>query len=465
LARKIIFLLVITTLAVAGSAVAQGDPQPGEPDLGDSFLPGLGNGGYDVEHYTIVLDVDMETGAIEATTTIEASATQDLSAFNLDFTGLEILFVEVNGEEAEFVRDGRELTITPTEVLTSDNAFTVMVSYKGIPNSFEDSVIPIRIGWNRYETGVYVASEPSGAATWFPSNDHPLDKATFTFEVTVDEPYQVAANGLLIETIQGEAETTYIWETLDPMATYLATVNIADFVRVEEAGPDGLLIRNYFPVDSAALAEDVFSDTAEMIDYFNDIFGPYPFEVYGVVVADKDLAFALETQTISLFGENILRSGFNGQLTIAHELAHQWFGDSVSPADWKHIWLNEGFASYAMVLWAEFKNGEGFAESVLGSFYKNLGDSTILVAEPPVGGNLFDRAVYFRGALTLHALRLEVGDDVFFEILRTFAADFRNSNATTDDFIAVAEKVSGVELDDLFQTWLYQEEVPPFPED
>lgn len=461
--RKIV--LVILMMAAASGVLAQGDPQPGEPDVGDSFLPGLGNGGYDVQHYTIDLDVDMNTGAIDAITTIEANATQDLSAFNLDFRGLEVVELTVNGELAEFERNRSEMTITPEAPLSESEAFTVVVSYKGIPNSFEDSVIPIAIGWNEYDTGIYVASEPSGAATWFPANDHPLDKATFTFEVTVDNPYVVAANGMLLETVEGDEETTYTFEASDPMATYLATVNIAEFVRVEEAGPNGLLIRNYFPADSAADAEDYFSDTAEMIEYFNGIFGPYPFEVYGVVVADTNLGFALETQTMSLFGENVLENGFNGQLTIAHELAHQWFGDSVSPADWQHIWLNEGFASYAMVLWAEYRNGEGFADVVLANFYENLGSSTVPVAEPPVGGNLFSAAVYFRGALALHALRLEVGDEVFFEILRTYASRFRDGNVTTEDFIAVAEEVSEMELDELFQMWLYERAMPPFPEE
>ncbi|MCI0711022.1 MAG: M1 family metallopeptidase [Chloroflexi bacterium] len=458
-------ILVILMMTVASGVLAQGDPQPGDPGVGDSFLPGLGNGGYDVQHYTIDLDVDMNTGAIDATTTIEANATQDLSAFNLDFRGLEVVELTVNGEVAEFERNRSEMTITPAAPLGVDEAFTVVVTYKGVPNSFEDSAIPIAIGWNRYDTGIYVASEPSGAATWFPANDHPLDKATFTFEVTVDDPYVVAANGMLIETVEGDAETTYIFEASDPMATYLATVNVADFIRVEEAGPNGLLIRNYFPAVSAAQAEDYFSDTAEMIEYFNGIFGPYPFEVYGVVVADTNLGFALETQTMSLFGENVLENGFNGQLTIAHELAHQWFGDSVSPADWQHIWLNEGFASYAMVLWAEYKNGEGFADVVLANFHENLGSSTVPVAEPPVGGNLFNVAVYFRGALALHALRLEVGDEAFFNILRTYTNRFHDSNATTEDFMAVAEEVSGMELDEMFQTWLYKRDVPPFPEE
>lgn len=459
-------LLIVFSLlfAITSTVLAQGGGQPGTDGVGDSLLPGSGNGGYDVQHYTIDLDVDMETGEIEAITTIEATATMDLSAFNLDFKELKIGEVLINDAPAQFERSGSELVITPAEMLAADEPFTVSITYSGFPGSFSDSIIPIQIGWNQYDKGIYVASEPSGAATWYPVNDHPLDKATYTFIVTVDDPYVVAANGLLVETTAGEGETTYTWEASDPMASYLATVNIAEFTRVEDVSPDGVLIRNYFPTEMADYASDVFSDQAEMIQYFSTVFGPYPFEAYGVVLADKNLGFALETQTMSLFGTSILVEGFSGQLTIAHELAHQWFGDSVSPADWHDIWLNEGFASYAMVLWAEYKHGETYADRVLENFYKGLKDSTIKVAEPPSGRNLFNIAVYYRGALTLHALRLEVGDDVFFDILRTYHERFKYGNALTEDFIAVAEEVSGQSLGELFDMWLYQEAMPPFPD-
>ncbi len=462
--KRILPLILLISLVLGGSFVrAQGPSgEAGSAGLDDEYFPGLGNGGYDVQHYTIVLSVDMESGEISAQTTIEATATQDLSAFNLDFSGLEIQEILLDGETIEFSRENRELTLIPNEVLAANTEFEIAVTYSGRPNSLSATGVPIAIGWNKYPKGIYVASEPSGAQTWYPVNDHPLDKATYTFEVTVPQPYVVAANGLLVDTIEDGDLVTYIWQANDPLASYLATVNIAEYVVLEEDGPNGLPIRNYFPADVANEAQEVFGDTAEMITLFNERFGPYPFEAYGVVIADRNLGFALETQTISLFGRNILDSGF-AEFIIAHELGHQWFGDSVSPARWQDIWLNEGFASYATVLWAEYAYGTDYRDMMIGEFYDQMKVSTFPPVADPSPNALFNTAVYRRGALTLHALRLTVGDEVFFEILQTYFARYQNSNATTEDFLAVAAGVSGQDLDDLFTAWLYETELPALP--
>lgn len=462
--------MLILFLALLLSPIGVMAQQAGSDGIGDAYAPGLGNGGYDVQHYTLTLDVDMTLNVLDGVTVIEAIPTQDLSAFNLDFRGFEISSLRVNDADAAYTREGRELTITPEAPLAEGEPFTVEVAYIGMPTSRPGAFAD---GWTRYPTGVYVASEPAGAQNWYPVNDHPLDKATYTFNITVDLPYVVAANGNLTATTRDGDRVTYTWEHAYPTASYLVTVNIADFVRREDVTPGGVPLRNYFPRALADRAEPVFASQAEMLDYFSEIFGPYPFDVYGAVVADVNLGFALETQTLSLFGRNtvagLLGTPRDSEGVIAHELAHQWFGNSVTPATWRDIWLNEGFATYAQILWTEHKQGTAAAARQLITYYVAINSSGFNLSGPVAPGDpppdrMFDSAVYLRGAWTLHALRLKIGDELFFELLKTFATRYQYSNATTDEFIALAEEISGETLGDFFQAWLFEIEVPDVPE-
>jgi aminopeptidase N len=460
-------------LLVVWPAAAQ-DARPGADGIGDPYEPVLGNGGYDAQHYTLDLDVDFNRKQLAGTVTIEALANQDLSVFNLDFLGFNIEDILVNGETARYLRQGRELRITPPESLPDGELFTTAVTYSGRPGAGVDDFSGLDSfsrGWNWYDRGSYVASEPAGAAAWYPVNDHPRDKASYTFEITVPKPYVVAANGLLKETIDEGRSTTYIWETNYPMASYLATVHIAQFVETREEGPGGLPIRNFFPARIWEEAVPVFEDTADMIAFFEDIFGPYPFEAYGVAVADTALFFALETQTISLFGAQVVPDAVIGVITeasdsevvVAHELAHQWFGNSITPANWEDIWLNEGFATYASALWIDHRYGAEEFDKMMRAFYNNVSRREYTPGDPLDEG-LFSTGVYQQGAWTLHALRLKVGDETFFEILRTYLERFQYSNASTADFIALAEEISGEDLQALFDDWLYAGGVPPVPE-
>jgi aminopeptidase N len=248
------------------------------------------------------------------------------------------------------------------------------------------------------------------------------------------------------------------------MASYLATVNIGDFVRTDESGPRGLPIRNYFPRAIAGTAAPVFAPTAEMLDYFEGLFGPYPFEAYGVVVPDEELGFALETQTLSVFGRDIATARPDrAERIVAHELVHQWFGNSVSVYNWQDIWLNEGFATLGEWLWTEHTDGKTAADAAIRGTYESFLRRQAPPPGRPPADDLFNQSVYGRGGLTLVALRLHVGDEAFFNILRTYAGRFRYSNASTADFIAVAEEVTGSNLDALFQDWLYNQELPAIP--
>ena len=443
---------------------AEAGEDVGSGGIGDPYFPALGNGGYDVVHYDLVIDYDPTTMTIDAEATIEATATQDLAAFNLDLGPFDSVEVEVDGAEATAVHADRELTVTPAAALDAGEEFTVVVAYAGQPQPKQDGG-PFSGGWLTTGSGaVYVASEPDGAHTWFPGNDHPSDKATFSISVTVPEALEVASNGVLVsEAPNGDGTKTWVWEMTDPMATYLAAVSISDFVIQRTPGPAGVEIRNFFPPAVAAEAEIDFARTGEMMEYFSSVFGPYPFDTYGVVVVPTPLGFALENQTISLFGTDLVSGTGASESIVAHELAHQWFGNTVSPATWQDIWLNEGFASYAEQLWAENRDGPQIGGIAATTARLRLLGGGLGPIDDPGSADLFNQAVYIRGAMVLHALRLEVGDDTFFEILRTWVAEKGGSSASTADFVALSERVSGAELAAFFEAWLTAPEPPAFP--
>ncbi len=469
--KTLALLLALLGLNILAASLihAQTAGTPGDDNIGDAFYPTLGNGGYDALHYDIDIDVDLRLNYIDGAVTMQAEATQDLSAFNLDFFGFQIGKVLVDGEPAEYSRRARELTITPDEPITEGVEFEVLVTYAGIPEETEVNLFSG--GWSRYSRGVFVASEPAGAALWYPVNDHPLDKATYSLRVTVPEPFVVASNGTLQKVEAGDETLTYYWDNPEPTASYLVTVNIAQFEERTDETASGLPIRNYFPVQLADDGDVVFAEQAAMIEYFETVFGPYPFDVYGAVVADTSLSFALETQTISLFGRDIItqntgrRSPDGAQGVIAHELAHQWFGNSVSLSTWEDIWLNEGFATYAQALWIEHKYGADARDEMLESWYTVMSVPAFRMRPgKPDRNDLFNTVIYLRGGLTLHALRLTVGDDAFFDTLRTYTSRYADGNATTQDFIDVSEEVSGQPLDVLFEAWLYEPELPDIPQ-
>ncbi len=353
-------LSVVTVAAAAAIAARDAPSQPsagssattatteaplgraGTSGVGDPYFPDAGNGGYDVGHYTLDLAWDPARQHLDGVTTIRAVATQALASFSLDLVGLDVTAVEVDGDPSRWERRGdHELVVTPRRALREDATFRTVVRYGGRPAAIAGAE-PIDPGFMTDGREVYVASEPNGAPTLFPSNDHPTDKATYEIRVTVPDTLDVAANGLLRETIPGEGAGTETWvfDSLDPMATYLVQVVVANLRFQDVEGPAGLPIRNAYDADLGGDVDANFAQQGEMIGFFDDLFGPYPFAIYGAVVVDEDLGFALETQTLSLFGSDAL-----AEPVVAHELAHQWFGDDVSLGSWRDIWLNEGFAS------------------------------------------------------------------------------------------------------------------------
>jgi aminopeptidase N len=440
--------------------------QAGSSGLGDSLYPGFGNGGYDVAHYTLDITVnDVSTSNLTAITTIDAKATQDLLSFNLDFVGFAIEKIIVNGESADFSRKGQELTITPLKPLMENQSFTVEIHYNGSPQEMQSVALPVQTGWVTIDGGSFVLSEPDGSANFYPVNDHPLDKATYTFRVTVPDPFEVAANGDLTDTIDNGDTNTFVFEERDPMASYLATIDIAEFDVETMQSEHGIPIRNYYSTDLSADVRKPFARQGEMLDYFSEVYGPYPFDVYGSLVMNTEFGAALENQTLSIYGMDMIdvEDVEGTELTVAHELSHQWFGDSVSVADWSDIWLNEGFATYSEGLWIEHLHGREALDEWVKSQYADVVESSYPPPGNPPADDLFNGGVYVWGGLTLHALRLEVGDEAFFQILKTYFGRYKDGNATTDDFIAIAGKVSEKDLTKFFDSWLHSEKIPPIP--
>ena len=671
-----VFLAFAPGVAHAGPGAHQagsgGKPfLPGAPGVGDPYFPLDGNGGYDVRHYLLDLDYDPTTDVLSGTATITARATQNLSSFNLDFEGLTVRSIKINGRPAEWSRDGGELTVTPKRGLRNHTRFTAVVTYDGVPETLSDGS-----GFFHTDDGALVAGQPHVAATWFPVNDHPIDKAAYTFKLAAPAGLEVVANGVLRQSHTKRGWTTWTWDAKEPMASYLATMAVGEFdvrayrhdglrfwdaldpdlfdpvvprtgdqfalsqvgdlsykrltrtisvpaagaqlsfwvtrdtetnwdfafveahtvgqdnwttlpdlnghtgqdtgnscpfwlslhpflghyqadngdgtcspagtsgawwaasgssdgyelwavdlsayagadveVSISYASDDIVQLSGVFvddvtvstgvgstsfeddgdtldgwtipgaPADSAPnpndwivgtaddapptlgeIAEGSFARQGEIIDFLSDTFGRYPFSAAGGIVDDLDeIGFALETQTRPVYAKGFFGDPVSGDGVVVHELAHQWYGDSLAVEAWQHIWLNEGFATYAEWLWSE-REGLGTAQENFDFFYGVFPPDdpfwTLTIGDPGPD-ELFNFAVYARGAMTLHQLRLTVGDDDFFRILRRWASSQAGGNVTTAEFIGLAERVSGQQLDDLFQTWLFTAGRPDVPE-
>ena len=451
--------LAAGVLAAAPAADARTVFRPGAAGLGDPYFPHEGNGGYRVSHYTLDLAYQPAKHGLSGTAHVNARATQNLSRFDLDLAGMIVDRVQVDGRSAGFSRVGQELRIRPSHGIRRDARFTVSVRYHGHPQTIKGSpiVFGADYGWQYTKDGAFVGDEPNAARTWFPCNDHPSDKATFTFRITVPSDRKVIANGDLVSRHTSGAHSTFVWDETKPMATYLATIDIGRWKFRTGHTPGG--IPETMAIDPAlqSAADRIWADTGRITDYWSKKFGRYPFTSTGAIVDNvPDVGFSLETQTRPLYG-------FAADTdTIAHELAHQWFGDSVSVRTWRHIWLNEGFATFAAWLWDQHAGGPSTYTSARDVYDSVPADSSFWnqsIADPK-RNTMFSGAVYYRGGMTLAALRHRIGSADFFRLLRTWTAQHRYGTATTGQFIALAQKVSGQNLAAFFKTWLWDRKKP-----
>jgi aminopeptidase N len=453
-------LLALSAAPADASTAADG--APGAPGIGDPYFPLEGNGGYDARHYTLTLSYDPQTDRLEGTSRMRARATQALSSFDLDLQQLEVSAVRVDRAAASFTRHGQELRITPARPIRRGARFTTTVAYGGVPQTIVGSPIVFGspYGFLHTDDGAFQGDEPNAASTWMPISDHPADKATWTFRMTVPEGLGVVSNGRLVSQSTRRGRSRFVWAERDPMASYLATVDVGNWIIRSGQTPGG--IPEYVAVDpvlpdvNGKSAVDFFYDaSAEATDLWTQYFGPYPFDSTGAIADNatyqgRPLGFSLETQTRPVY------SAVRSDSTIAHELAHQWFGDSVSVQTWPNIWLNEGFATFAQYLWDEHKGVRTAHEDFVRD-YARPADSPFwqVVIADPQRDTMFASAVYRRGGMTLQALREKIGDEAFFRILKTWTAEHRHGNATTAQFVALAERIARQDLGAFFQTWLY----------
>jgi aminopeptidase N len=467
--RRPALALVAATaaLGLAATPALAGIPAMYSTSGGDPYYPWAGSGGYDAKHYFLDLKYDTATKAMDATAQIRLKALSDLDKIAFDIRGLTVTSVKIGSRVLAFTQETNTYPDTvPGESVTREELIVTMdtplregqmteftIDYEGTmgqPLDVEGSPY----GWVAFADGAFVANEPEGAATWYPVNDNPADKATYEFNVTVPQGKTAVANGELISKRTREGWTSWRWRSDDVIASYLTTASVGDYDLTYDQSGSGVPIINAvdrdFSAAQKATAAARLALQPAMIDFFETKFGPYPFGSFGAIFDDNSVGYALETQSRPIY------SGVGSEGTIAHELAHQWFGDAITPDKWTDIWLNEGWGTYAPILWTEHRGGRT-AQAWFDATYATAPTSSLWrkPAGNPGNDDLFNTAVYTRGGLTLHALRVKMGDETFFNFVRAWTAQKKQQNYTTADFQAMAEEFSGLDLDNFFHVWLY----------
>jgi aminopeptidase N len=422
----------------------------------DAYAPQSGDRSFDVESYDLQLTYRVRTNRLEGVAVINAVAVENLRTFSLDLVGLRATRVRVDGDRKTTFQQGpRKMRVSAPHPLHAGERFSIEVAYAGAPAPRHSRWGTI--GWEELEDGALVASQPIGAPTWFPCNDRPDDRARFRMTVTTDAPYVVAATGRRVSTSRSGARVTSVFVSDVPTATYLAAVHVGRY-RESVISRTPVAIELVHPPALAVDAERAFADTPAMLEVFERAFGPYPQETCRIVLTPDQLEIPLEAQGLVVFGANHLDPAY--ERLIAHELAHQWFGNSVDLARWQDIWLNEGFACYAEWLWSE-ASGDRSADVLARAHHRMLAalPEDLEIADP--GPDLmFDDRLYKRGALALHAVRLTVGDGAFFALLREWCAQHRHALVTTDDFRALVEPLGAGRV---LSEWIDRARLPRLP--
>jgi aminopeptidase N len=415
------------------------------------YFPRHGSDGYRVEHYDLALNHRVGPNRLTGDATVTAVASRPLKRVSLDLGAFRVAGVRVDGRAAKYSHRAGKLEVTPGRTIPAGERFTVSVRYGGNPRSVTSPYG--ELGWEQLTDGSLVAGQPTGAPSWFPCNDRPDRKARFRISVTTSSLYHVVANGRLAGRTSSGASTTWEYVQDEPMATYLAAVQIGRYTTTELPGPVPQLLVH--PARLERAVREVFARQTAMMEVFTERFGPYPFGSYTAVITDDELEIPVEAQGMSTFGAN--HADRSGERLIAHELAHQWFGNSLTLGDWRDIWLHEGFAAYAEWIWSEASGGEP-ADALARRWHRRLSaqPQELRIGDPGVRA-LFDDRVYKRGALTLHALRLTVGDERFFALLREWTATHRHGTVDTAAFTALTGQES------LLRKWLFDGKLPALP--
>lgn len=433
---------------------------PKNISAGDAYAPELGNGGYDIQQYTIRLVIEPASAKIDAHVTITATAIMEgLEQVTLDFIGYEIQQVSVDGALGDYFRLADKLAVDLPPGLSGGQTFTIDVHYSGEPSTRSSPYVPFisHVGPFFNEDGTFfVTSEPDGARFWIPCNDHPRDKALFRFELLVPGGLTGVANGQLVETqfgiggaFTGEVPgDRFIWVHDYPMATAFATVAVGNYVRVEGWSPSGIPLRSYVFTGQEAAMQANHETVGEAIEWMGELLGQYPFEAFGYVVVPGFNA-SLETQTMVVLSEESM----NSEQVLIHELAHMWFGDWVSLDSWGEMWRSEGFATYFSLLW-ETRQDPADIEPIFSDWNEGIqGNPSGYRLNNPPSAQLFGRDSYLKGALLVGALRREMGNQAFFDGLRGYFELYGGKSATHEELQEVMEAASSLDLNAFFSEW------------
>lgn len=427
----------------------------------DPYVPGHGDTTYGVDRYDLDLTYKVAGNHLSGRAHLTLTTLVDTAVLSLDLHALRVTKVALTvATVRRWTHTASRLTVRLTETVPAGTVLTLTITYAGTPRTVPGP--DGRAGWEELEDGVIVAAQPHGAPSWFPCNDRAADKATYRISVTTDAAYTVVANGPLSAQRKVGRSMQWTYAMDEPMAPYLATVQIGRYETTEVTGAP-VPVRLVHPARLRAAVTAAFAEQNRMLEVFTELFGPYPFEEYVVVITDDVLEIPLESQAVSTFGSNHCARSWEAQRLIAHELSHQWFGNSVTAAQWSDIWLHEGFACYAEWLWSDAAGIATTGEQVARHHALLASSAQDIIIGAPGPRGMFDDRIYKRGALTLHALRGEVGDETFFSILRDWVARHRCGVATTAQFEALCDRAAGRRLTGLFDAWLRERALPPLP--
>ena len=455
----------LPTPSAAASSPDSGSPAPPPPieaerDLDvalsepveDSVYPDVGDPGVDALHYDLALDWDPVTDTLTGTQTLAFRATGDADSFQLDLGDpLEVTGATLDGEPVEHRHRGKDLVVAAPVV--ADERYELVLDYVGTPEPVDApttrSDIP-GLGFTiDADHQVWTMQEPFGAYTWYAVNDQPSDKAYYDFTLSVPSPWTGIANGAQTSSTDDGATTVTTYSLDDPAASYLVTVAFGDYERTDDEGPRGLPITYWVPRDQQDLLP-ALQRSPEALRWLEERLGPYPFETAGIVIVDSDSG--METQTMITLGDTPYATETG---TIVHELAHQWYGDQVTPSDWRDVWMNEGMAMYLQLLWQAEQQGTPI--DVFLRDYRGFEADQRAAAGPPGDYDptrFGEGNIYYGPALMWHELRGMLGDEAFFSIVRGWPQSQDNTSTDRATFLAYVEEQSGEELDGFFDAWL-----------
>ncbi|MDJ0961086.1 MAG: M1 family aminopeptidase [Acidimicrobiia bacterium] len=499
--HRAIALAALVTFTLLGSACVA--PAGGEPprskaprtttttttlppatmtDLMDPYAPGLGNGGYDALHYhvdmafTLNAPENVEEGAeydpadaevrVDATTTIDIAATQPLTEIAFDFTGSTVTSVTVDGAEASFEREPVKLLVTLPEPAATGDEISIAVAYTGKPDMIDSRVARVEVGWAGTPEGSWhVRTDPDGAHRWFPVNDHPSDKATYLFDILVPIEYAAGAPGVLERSYSGIESSSYRWAVNDeiPPSGTTAVIGALEVVPDERASAGlAIDIRHLLPADMAADRPGALDNIPDMMGFFEERFGPFPYDAFGVAVVDGPIT-GLGANSWAILSRAELEDE-DAELAIVRGLVRHWFGDSLTPASWKDVWLSASLVRYAEWLWIERDLGDRYADAVASKARSNVAQSGWPPPTEPRIGDAYVGSVFIHGAIALHAVRLRMGDAAFFDMISTFYDEFAGGTATTNDLNTVVLREAGSTIRYVYDQWLTADELPGFPD-